>query len=528
MDNPLAKYKCHFFYVFAAFLEFIVLFPISPSFREVPLRDSGVFLYAAQQILHGGLPYISVWDHKGPIIYYINTIGQLISSQSWWGVWVIEFLFIYVSVIIGFVLLKQLFGFFPAILGSISWLTLLFFIIEGGNLTEEYGILFQFIIIFLFFLSEQEGGYSRRDYFLIGITTCLIFLLKPNLTGLSLAIFFYLLITIIVFWDNNLGLTKMKYMVLGFFMVLITVCIIFFLQGTFFDFIDQYFVYNFFYASSDLSSKTGALRHLVSTLAALNIIVILLISWVYAIIFVYSVKTADIRNKILIITILDLPFEMLLISIPGKNYAHYYMSLVPSITILIGFFIWILTSNYYAKKMTRLEIPPYFGKILAVLIIFGFCFTPTIYLQILNKSSGIDNFLMVGHIFWNEKTVHQPIFPSGSEDNSSAHAAIGFIENNTKTKDTVLIVGAESAINYITERKAPTRYVYQYPLFTKGYDNDKKDSEFLADISKNAPKLIIVTENSDVHFEKFNSILKDYQLVTTIGESKWKIYQKIE
>jgi hypothetical protein len=38
-------------------------------------RDSSLFLYVAQRIQDGGLPYRDVWDHKPPLIYYFGVIG---------------------------------------------------------------------------------------------------------------------------------------------------------------------------------------------------------------------------------------------------------------------------------------------------------------------------------------------------------------------------------------------------------------------------------------------------------------------
>src|SRR5215470_11276925 len=62
----------------------------SPWLRPVLGRDSGVFLYAGSRILAGQVPYRDVWDHKGPLIYYIDALGLLIGHGSRWGVWLLE------------------------------------------------------------------------------------------------------------------------------------------------------------------------------------------------------------------------------------------------------------------------------------------------------------------------------------------------------------------------------------------------------------------------------------------------------
>jgi hypothetical protein len=113
---------------------------------------------------------------------------------------------------------------------------------------------------------------------------------------------------------------------------------------------------------------------------------------------------------------------------------------------------------------------------------------------------------------------------AGIIQNTSDHSTIQFILENTTKEDFVLMFGAESAINFMTQRKSPTRYVYQYPLYMQGYDDPRKDQEFLSDLAKNPPKLIIITNNRKTPFEKFSAIIENYTLVANNGD--WDIYQK--
>ena len=48
-----------------AALSVAVLVPNHPAGRD-PAEDTGVFLYAAQRLLDGGVPYRDIWDHKPP------------------------------------------------------------------------------------------------------------------------------------------------------------------------------------------------------------------------------------------------------------------------------------------------------------------------------------------------------------------------------------------------------------------------------------------------------------------------------
>ncbi len=97
-----------------------VLLPLSPLNMKLDCcRDSGVFLYAGWRILNGALPYRDIWDHKPPIIYYINALSVLIGQNSRWGIWIIEFISLFLAATICFQLIKKAFGSIPAVISLI-------------------------------------------------------------------------------------------------------------------------------------------------------------------------------------------------------------------------------------------------------------------------------------------------------------------------------------------------------------------------------------------------------------------------
>ena len=55
----------------------------------------------------------------------------------------------------------------------------------------------------------------------------------------------------------------------------------------------------------------------------------------------------------------------------------------------------------------------------------------------------------------------------------------------------MLLIGAESAVNFLARREAPTRYVYQYPLALLG--RRPMFEEYFNQILENKPVLIIDT-----------------------------------
>lgn len=71
------------------------------------------------------------------------------------------------------------------------------------------------------------------------------------------------------------------------------------------------------------------------------------------------------------------------------------------------------------------------------------------------------------------------------------------IQSNTTAEDKVLIWGAEVSLNFVTRRESPTRFIYQYLLYTRGYQDATMVEAFLDDIVRDKPVLIIDTSSSN-------------------------------
>jgi len=116
---------------------------------------------------------------------------------------------------------------------------------------------------------------------------------------------------------------------------------------------------------------------------------------------------------------------------------------------------------------------------------------------------------------------------------------IDYILKNTEENDKVLIIGAESAINFLARRQAPTRYVYQYPLALLG--RRPMFEEYFNQILGDKPELIIdtrgrpqLTEKLYQPLQKRSQIVRDgvkylgenYEQVAQFGE--WFVYKLVE
>nr|MBP8968543.1 glycosyltransferase family 39 protein [Lachnospiraceae bacterium] len=116
--------------------------------------DSSAFRYMGMLIAKGGIPYRDAFDNKGPLMYFIQYIGYILSKD--YGVYIMEFIFVLSFLIVSYTISKRFMNSRLSLLSVIlsSAPLGLFFM---GNMTEEYS---------MFFLST--GLLIYIDYFLFG------------------------------------------------------------------------------------------------------------------------------------------------------------------------------------------------------------------------------------------------------------------------------------------------------------------------------------------------------------------------
>ena len=157
--------------------------------------DSCIFKYIAKGILQGETPYLDLWDHKGPLLYLVYVVGLAIDQT--WGIWAVQGLFLLGSACLAFVLLRKAFGILPALFTLAMFLTYFSRFAPPGGFIEQFGLLFQFLTLYLFVRSEEQPmAGSTQLYFrllplCIGVLGAASFLLRLNLVALWIVIGIY-------------------------------------------------------------------------------------------------------------------------------------------------------------------------------------------------------------------------------------------------------------------------------------------------------------------------------------------------
>jgi 4-amino-4-deoxy-L-arabinose transferase-like glycosyltransferase len=449
----------------------LVLVPTNPRFMVLSGRDSGVFLYTGWRILHGEIPYLHVWDHKPPVIHFLNALGLLVGGGSRWGVWLIEFVALWLAAFMGYKLIKKVFGGLSAIFSLYLWLFSLCFLIGGGNFTTEYTLPLQFACLWLAFDAAKHNFFSWRG-FLIGLLCSLAFFTKQNTVGIGIAIVSYLIVNRSTHKQFKKLWLDLSIIFLGGFSFLLLVIIYFSYHGILPIFWDAVFVYNFAYSSLSFKSHIDPIINGIKSISYLAQFA--LVGWSGGLVLViYNKNLGREIRSIITIGLINLPIELIFVSISGNNYAHYYMALLPIFSFFSGLAFWLLI-----KSLS--QIYPYKGPQL----IFTFCVL--LILSLVFTSSYLDRVEVLG------------------QNRERSVLSYTYIEKSTHESASVLLWGSEAEMNFYSGRKSPSRFVYQYPLYLPGYANEQLVKEFLLDIAQNKPALIIDTKNIRTPFLEFN------------------------
>lgn len=434
-----------------------------PNFFKSPGRDSGVFLYVAQQILDGKLPYVDLWDHKPPMIYLINVLGLYIGNGSVAGVRTIELLSLYLTTVLAFTALKDVFGVLPALIATIVMILNLPSLLETNNFTEEYAILCQTGAISLFIFSEKNK--SLWPYFFIGLLASFSFFLRQNLVGFWIALAFYILID-----GENLKekLKKMGFAAFGFTIITLLVFGFFYLNNGLAQFWDDAFIYNFSYSSGTrLLSKLYAIGYGLSEFWVSPFIII---SW-FAMMFscLRDKHKGRIQYSVLLITILWFPVELILSSMSGRTYDHYFIMYIPVLIVLLSYLFRIIFNQSLLKAEIIKTFTVRSALIALILAISGVTQAKVMYSRYYR------------HVFLNQVDKYRQV--------------ASYVLSTTGKNAYVLVWGADPVVNFLSKRTSPTRFFYQYPLVTRKYTNGRMISEFIKDVKIKRPNLIIDSKN---------------------------------
>ena len=451
-----------FFILVGLFLVFFILLTLE---QANPLntkleRDSGIFLYVSSWFAKGGFSYIISGLNKPPGIYFVDTLALGIGRGTRWGVWLVEFLSLSISAILGFHLLRKQFGLAPALIGSAVWLLGLNHVLAGGNFTEEYSLPFGFASLLLWLTSEGKKNTTATDIG-IGLCTGLSILLRPNNIGVQAAIALTLIIFAIRDGEYRRLLTRLIVIGVVAFLPLLFVGIFFASRGVFNEFIESSLLYNLFYVGGNLDLRSSFLGGITSLGFAGGISIL---GYFLAVSQIRVRKERSLFEVLLVWIVVDGIIEVVLSGLSGMSYEHYFICWMPIVAVSSAYLVsrtfpdFCLWSEEHSIRLTLLSV--LFGVLL-------FSKVPNDYLKTFT------------HLTSQREKGVQRVDPVAE-----------YINTHTAPDDSVLIWGGQAGINFLSKRDTPTPFIL-YPVFESSPFTEHYSAEYFQMLQQKPPALIV-------------------------------------
>ncbi len=226
----------------------------SPFFTDMG-ADSAIFRLIGYAMKNGKALYVDIFDHKGPVLFFIEYIGQMIQDGRY-GIFLVQIAFLFVTLVLIYLIARIFIRRNLAWIFPVIYLATLSFVCDGGNLTEEYSAPLCFLAIYLIIKNTIEVArkYKYAELVVSGAMVGLIAFIRLN-NAVSIVGF------IAVFILSQLMKKGFKEsfrctvaVALGFLTVCLVVMGLFAIQGSLGEMIYASFTFNFKYSEFSINA----------------------------------------------------------------------------------------------------------------------------------------------------------------------------------------------------------------------------------------------------------------------------------
>ena len=330
-----------------------------------PQEDAGVFLYAGQLILDGGLPYRDVWDHKPPLIYLLDALGLLLGGGSIVGVWALQALGYVIAAVVGYRTFARAYGIRAALFGTLAWLLAAprILLYEGNfaNFIQIFAAPLQFITLALFLDEDVRQRRSWRSI-AIGATAAIALLLTPTILGLWGGLGLFVVGGRLRRGSIRGALDRGASRAAGAAFPVLLAGIALAAAGIFGDAWDQAVRYNATYTSTvSWADRATSLAFGLRLLGSGGFLIVALAGAGWALLALRDrtlLPRASPARRLTCLALLALPLDVLLGSSSGREHGYYWLAALPTLGVLAAFGAFAFQERAVPLVARRLRRPP--------------------------------------------------------------------------------------------------------------------------------------------------------------------------
>ena len=477
--------------VFDYFYIFVCSFLMSLFYTNNPFQigktgsDSSVFIYVAKVMIDGGMPYRDTFDHKGPLIYLIDALGLLLNNQI--GIWILELITIFIIFLFSYKIARLLQCSRPlsCLIVTIG-ISVLSWYFEDGNLTEEYACAFITISLYIFLKYFLVNHIEKYEIVICGMSFAAVCMLRINMIAVWIVMCVAVVGSCIHSYQQKFIPKFVVLFLFGATLVIVPIVIWLIQNSAFYEFINDYFIFNFKYSSD---SERASLDNII------NAVKFFILGGPASIAFSflgYLIVKKNAYFDWLCACVLIL--SILMSSISGQKSYHYGMIFYPCIIYAFArfFYEFSITKVVSLRDKTAHRI----------LFILYLCLCGTMMMP-----------------FCKFLVNYMPEMCYANTDVLSNEKKIAtIIQAMTDKEDRITVIGNGNIYYLLSNRKSASKYSYQYPI--AGIDS-KIWEEYLGNIQNERPKMIIALpywHNVRPYCEAKIIIDKHYNLLNIVAD----------
>jgi hypothetical protein len=473
-------------------------------------RDQAIYAYAGKLLLEGKMNYLHVFDLKPPGIHFLFAFIQFVSGESMLSARIFDIVWqvftAFVVLIIAYRITSEK---FLSLLSSFFYLYLYYRQDYWHTLQADGSLNLLFVLSVLLLLSSHDH-HSFIKIFFAGILFAAALIFKY-----TIVIFIPLLIIALLMNKKDLFSLRVKNVLFfsaGLLLAGAAVILLYYSTNALNAFWDIQFTQTPLYTKIAYETETaGYISSQLLKLFTYSVYSPLI--WLTFGAFVYTAIKGKLDfPKLLILSWVAASLFSLIIQ--WKFYYYHYLVVVPALSVGAVYGLSVI-KNVFTNKIIVY-------RTILILFLAGFslfAFKPYIqnYETLFSFVSGKEN---LEDVYIKNGFTSDSVFMIGK-----TLKAVETVKNETSIEDGIYVWGFDPLIYYLSDRKCVSRFIYNFPLLWNG-ENAEFRKEFMAEIEKNNPKLIIVASNDPLYFisgfnEDSKKLIKRFPEFDTFMSTKY-------
>lgn len=185
--------------LFLALAMIVLLFcsESSPIYTVNPWDDANIYYAIGRGVSQGFVPYRDMFDHKGPVVFFIFTLGYFLSPDKFYGIYILECIsfawVLYFAYKIYHIFTREETATILAVVSTVFLLDQSF-IVYGGSCEEFVMPLYLAVLYIYLEYFGRKHEILRYKIFWSGFICGMIFWMKFNLIACPVAMMFFILL----------------------------------------------------------------------------------------------------------------------------------------------------------------------------------------------------------------------------------------------------------------------------------------------------------------------------------------------